>query len=399
VRLLRTSAGGCRLAVAAVLASTVVGAGPAAARPPEPDRMIVVESPNVGRGDNQLTGVTAFSPERAVAVGAYRDENNRWRTLIETWDGTDWTVTPSPNASEGHSLLNAVAGATPDDIWAFGSAVRAPNLRTSLVERFDGRSWRVVKLAIPGVSGGNELFGAIAFGSANVWAVGYHEPNGGPGALIVHWDGTQWIKVPAPGKSGSRLHSIAASAPDNAWAVGSNGPQPLILRWRGGEWRPTGVSIPGADAAALRSVTAVSDTEAYAAGSVRSGTVTRPLLLRWNGIVWSELATPYAARADYTGVSAADANDLWVIGYRWEPPPNERNTRVVALHWNGTTWHGCSQAQRPRSDVVTATATGAAALKTPGEVLAVGRQHALQRPGAQSTLVVRGELDESETCP
>ena len=41
-------------------------------------------------------------------------------------------------------------------------------------------------------------------------------------ALILHWDGDQWVEVPGPVAGDlNRLEGISALAPDDIWAVGS----------------------------------------------------------------------------------------------------------------------------------------------------------------------------------
>src|SRR5579859_6854009 len=54
-------------------------------------------SPNVGVGDNSINGVAAISASNAWAVG-YNFIGVNTVTLIEHWDGTSWSVVPSPNA-------------------------------------------------------------------------------------------------------------------------------------------------------------------------------------------------------------------------------------------------------------------------------------------------------------
>src|SRR5437764_621866 len=52
----------------------------------------VVSSPNVGTSSNVLNGVAVVSANDVWAVGYYSGG-----TLIEHWDGTSWSVVPSPN--------------------------------------------------------------------------------------------------------------------------------------------------------------------------------------------------------------------------------------------------------------------------------------------------------------
>jgi hypothetical protein len=65
----------------------------------------------------------------------------------------------------------------------------------------------------------------------NAWAVGYYitsVPDREQKTLIEHWDGSAWSQVPSPNSSDTFnvLNGVAATSPNNAWAVGlhySNG--------------------------------------------------------------------------------------------------------------------------------------------------------------------------------
>lgn len=77
-------------------------------------------------------------------------------TLIEHWDGTRWSIIPSPNPppSAGHATsagLTSVGASSTSDVWAVGSwNVGCPSGGCSggvvhtLTERWDGTSWAIV---------------------------------------------------------------------------------------------------------------------------------------------------------------------------------------------------------------------------------------------------------------
>ena len=80
-----------------------------------------VESPNAGHSHSgSLSGVVALAADDVWAVGAYAD-GGPTLTLIEHWDGTAWTVVPSPNKGPYPNDLSAVSAVAPDDIWAVGT--------------------------------------------------------------------------------------------------------------------------------------------------------------------------------------------------------------------------------------------------------------------------------------
>src|SRR5689334_18298280 len=72
----------------------------------------VVPSPNAAphrRGINELTGVSCASVSACTAVGSYMARNGRAKTLIESWNGTTWTIVPSPNPGPAASGLGSVS--------------------------------------------------------------------------------------------------------------------------------------------------------------------------------------------------------------------------------------------------------------------------------------------------
>src|SRR5438094_6366432 len=100
-------------------------------------------------------------------------------------------------------------------------------------------------LGSPVLGDGSDILGSMAaLSTDDVWAVGSHEPPGGGPAqpMAMHWDGGTWqlAPVPSPGAGGSRLLSVAGTASDDVWAVGTTTgatQKALILHWNGAAWR------------------------------------------------------------------------------------------------------------------------------------------------------------------
>jgi hypothetical protein len=56
-----------------------------------------------------------------------------------------WTIIPSPNGDGRRSTLNAVAGVSPDDVWAVGLMTPPDSgAPQTLIEHWDGLSWSIV---------------------------------------------------------------------------------------------------------------------------------------------------------------------------------------------------------------------------------------------------------------
>jgi hypothetical protein len=157
------------------------------------------------------------------------------KTLAEAlhFDGTAWTVVPMAQPGSNTPTIGAVTAVSPSNAWAVGEqigATSAPGGNT-LTEHWDGTSWSVVPSPTPGGDPG--LTGVAARSATDVYAVGSELPsvNGGPSqALILRWNGTSWTSDTS-GTIGGSLEA-AATFPGAAteWAVGtSSGNQGLVL--------------------------------------------------------------------------------------------------------------------------------------------------------------------------
>lgn len=191
-------------------------------------RWSVVASPTPSGGSSALSGVTCLTASSCVSVGEHVPSQQTADTLVERWDGVSWKIVPSPNvASSSTSELAAVACAGTSSCVAVGQYLDAAGSAT-LAETWNGASWRIVPSANP-ASGRGSLVG-VSCASANDCAAVGIGGTGGAGAnasLIEHWQGTSWALVghpdPKPSK-GSALLGVACVFPTACIAVGLNFP-------------------------------------------------------------------------------------------------------------------------------------------------------------------------------
>ena len=82
----------------------------------------IVPSGNVGTGENHLVSVAVNEAGNAWAVGHSADaEDKNGLTLIERFDGSSWTVVPSPNGTtDGNNFLGGIA-VVGGELWAVGT--------------------------------------------------------------------------------------------------------------------------------------------------------------------------------------------------------------------------------------------------------------------------------------
>src|SRR5437773_1708168 len=192
------------------------------------------------------------------------------QTLIEHWDGSSWTVVPSPSPGTTGNGLASVNAVSPSNIWAVG-AFSASAVDQTLILHWDGTSWAQVPSPSPG-SSFSELAAVRAVSASDAWAVGDYSSAAGGGnkTLILHWNGTTWAHVPSPNPATfNNLTGVTATSASSAWAVGkfgtSLGDQGLILRWNGTAWKQVSAPSPGT-ITSLSAVAATSATSAWAVG-------------------------------------------------------------------------------------------------------------------------------------
>jgi hypothetical protein len=347
------AAGGLAVAVA-----VLGGAGPAPAAPTWLITPTVDPSPQKVPFSNVLNAVGARTSTDAWAVGNFLGPNDDDGQVIlaEHWNGSAWSQVPTPNVVRFDEKLNAVSAAAPSDVWAVGSTNRIGFAHTDpLAAHWDGTSWTVIPT--PATTGGAKsiLFGVANLGGGNAWAVGRSAANGG---LVEHWDGAAWTIVPTPTPaapagstfSGSTLTAVSARTANDIWAVGSfsatkgttSNSFTLTMHWNGSAWtivpspNPATASPINGVRQTLNGVVEISPTDAWAVGNTVdtvSGSFQpdRPIAMHWNGTAWSVATLPNLGGGGLlASVTASSSTSVWAAG------PAGGSTSV--LHWNGTSW-------------------------------------------------------------
>ncbi|MEX0991083.1 MAG: hypothetical protein WD004_02260 [Actinomycetota bacterium] len=193
--------------------------------------------------NGMLTAVTAIAPDDVYAVGAVNDGG--FKTLIMHFDGTAWTVVPSPNGGATRNMLSSIAAVSATDIYAVGysNETGAADMDRTLVLHFDGTAWTIIPSPNLG-SGRNELWGISARSATDIVAVG----QSGNGTLIMRFDGTTWNIARRTLRftgAGDALFGVARIAKDDIYAVGGGlsdtktpvtGYKTLVHHFNGKKW-------------------------------------------------------------------------------------------------------------------------------------------------------------------
>jgi len=211
---------------------------------------------------------------------------------------------------------------------------------------------KAVSGCLPGVVPNGFLAAVAASSSSNSWAVGsYSRSIGQSQTLAEHWNGSTWCQVtsPNPGSTSAahQLSGVTVLSGSSAWAVGSYGSstvsKTLVLHWNGTAWQQQASPNPAGFSAGsqLLGVAATSSANAWAVGlSAKSVVTTLTLITRWNGTRWVRVPSPNpggtgsGSRNVLVSVAATSATNAWAVGYY----VNSTSNGPVILHWNGTAW-------------------------------------------------------------
>src|SRR5439155_673494 len=124
----------------------------------------IVASPNKGASTNVLQGVSCVSASSCTAVGYYFNSSDHVRTLVESWDGTAWSIVASPNNGTTTTALHGVSSVSASSCTAVGYYINSSVVHRTLVESWDGTAWSIV--ASPNNGTSSNFLGGVSCVSA-----------------------------------------------------------------------------------------------------------------------------------------------------------------------------------------------------------------------------------------
>jgi hypothetical protein len=302
-------------------------------------------SPNVPRVHefDSLRSVSCQSLAKCFAVGYYRTAKRiRDHTLIESWNGSAWSVVPSPNT--GPTLENNLFGVScsdPSNCFAVGSSDKGRSTMT-LIEAWNGSAWSIVPSPNAPKAQVNDLNGVSCSSPLACTAVGFSIPSiGFPGAqpLVESWNGSTWSIVPSPTPSTDQngiLQSVSCRGPRACTAVGSfttSGPVELTLieSWNGSVWSVVpSPNFPNGQSNILYGVSCTRRSACMAVGNAVLGAAAEPLIESWNGSVWTITPSPVLPGISLFGVSCTAASRCITVGGAL--------SQTLIESWNGKAW-------------------------------------------------------------
>ena len=246
-------------------------------------KWVQAKSPATGPG-TVMFGVAAVSATDIWAVGRFLAGSSVDQTLIENFNGHKWTVVPSPDASTGNNRLDAVTAVSANDVWAVGAAQNASGVFQALTEHWNGTAWSIVP-SPSGTGSSAELDSAAAVTGNDVWAAGFS----GSGTLIEQWNGTSWAVVtsPSPSTVSNNLAGLAVVSANDIWAVGSSltssfAFQTLIEQWNGTSWTTVASPTPGSAASLAGAAADPVSGQSWAAGDFTAASGAEQTLTEFN---------------------------------------------------------------------------------------------------------------------
>jgi hypothetical protein len=296
-----------------------------------------------------LAGTSCTSPSACTSVG-FSDEPLGFRPLAERWNGTTWSIQPTPSPKNaGFSELTGVACVSSSACTAVGSSGYP---RVTLVEQWKGGEWSIQTTPSPKAEF-SEL-DAISCSSASACtAVGI---SGYPIKMLAErWNGTEWSIQSTPSLGSGiegELSSVSCASSTACTAVGrtivSAGiSRALALSWNGTEWTNREVPNPtGAQTSYLSSVSCTASTSCTAVGGYEEAGSqnSKTLAEYWNGTKWAIQSTPNPTGAhdgsNLLGVWCSSSRICTAVGSytTTEPGAMPTNTVTLAEMWNGVEW-------------------------------------------------------------
>ncbi len=299
----------------------------------------IVSSPNLP-DSNILWGVSCVSASACTAVGV----GGTNVTLIEAWNGASWSIVPSPNQGSGNDFLASVSCASVTACTASGYYLPAGHPEQTLVESWNGTSWSIVSSPNEVTSSG--LSGVSCMSRSACMAVGDYNTSGSANTTLAEsWNGASWTIVPSPDHpiDDDALNAVSCISATSCTAVGSfvftgsGAKHPLIESWNGTRWT-TVPSTNDGTGATLDGVSCVSSNSCTAVGDYYNGTNDLTLVESWNGSAWSIVPSPNMANSSnfLNGVSCLSATSCMATGVYTAIGTGTYSTLTEL--WNGTSW-------------------------------------------------------------
>jgi hypothetical protein len=301
-----------------------------------------------------LGPVSCTSPTQCVAVGYSATPEGIEHTLADVRHGTTWTISPTPNVPNAvASVLNGVACFSSTACVAVGASTNNSDTEFVLTEVWNGTRWLIHGASLPGGALWSELEQVSCASASACTAVGsYIANNHVQDTLVEYWNGTSWRVGNSPnpvGAIGSTLHSVSCTSATACTAVGytarrTGGTFVLAEAWDGTKWtiQTTPVPVGGASYkwSELDGVSCLTSTACMAVGdyALSDAQPFAGLAESWNGKTWTLQRVPHpvgSSLSPLTGVSCTGLSSCTAVG----KSATSARTVTLAEVWDGSAWN------------------------------------------------------------
>ncbi len=218
----------------------------------------------------------AFSPDgQAWAVG---DDG-----IILHREGPIWKEVSSPAIHPLYDLSFSSASSG----WAVGEG--------AVVLQWNGNAWsETLPYHGPGEGPGGStqvLYAVDAYSKNDVWLVGSMKGIDGKfSPYALHWNGTDLVEQNEFPDCNCGLNTVLVLGNNDVYAAGGSDLGAMVYHWDGTEW--TSVMLPGADH--LYTLSQAIDGSTWAAGIevARDQSDTRGAVFQWDGTQWQRISLP-----------------------------------------------------------------------------------------------------------
>jgi hypothetical protein len=213
--------------------------------------------------------------------------DSKGASLIERWDGTAWSVVPSPNLTgAAATYLFGVSCTSPKscDAVGFSPATGTAAGGGPVAEHWDGSAWTLVATPSPLGSSPNQLRGIACPKATSCVAVGVGGTSPDDNRIVEELSGGTWSLADTTVLPASQLGSVACTTASNCLAVGAASGNTLIERRNAKRWvSQASPNPPGTTNNAFYAVACPSLASCVAVGQSGANT----LVERWNGKAWA----------------------------------------------------------------------------------------------------------------
>src|SRR5205085_8622188 len=186
-----------------------------------------------------LSGVSCTSSSACTAVGS-----SSAGTLAEAWNGSSWSIQPTPNPNRGRSpVLSAVSCGSASDCMAVGQYYDSSATQLTLAEAWNGSSWSITAKSNPKTAAYSYPSGVSCTPGGRCASVGsYNDTSSSEATLAEAWDGSSWSLQPTPNPRGFQhvyLNGVSCTSASACTGVGGAVDTSyfgLAERWNGASW-------------------------------------------------------------------------------------------------------------------------------------------------------------------